>query len=350
MKHGWLLNKITRRRFLKSSLMASMCTSLSPWGSLIERTKDKIMTVTGEIPASKMGLTLPHEHVMVDFIGAAKVAPERYNRQEVFDSVLPYLKQLLESGCRTFMECTPAYLARDPLLLQQLSKATGLQILTNTGYYGARNDECLPAHAFTETARQLSRRWTREYTQGIENTGIRPGFIKIGVDEGKISDIDRKLVQAAAFAHLQTGLTIAAHTGKAVAALEEITLLKENGVHPSAWIWVHAQAEQDMSLHIQAAKQGAWVEFDGLGWNHTEWHVELVKNMKSQGLLHRALVSHDAGWYHVGEQGGGKFQPFTALFEEFLPALQKQGFTKKEIEQLLVKNPKEAFTIRVRKI
>jgi len=66
----------------------------------------KIMTVKGEILAMQMGKTLPHEHVLVDFIGADSVSRDRYNPEEVFKVALPYLKEIKELGCQTFIECT----------------------------------------------------------------------------------------------------------------------------------------------------------------------------------------------------------------------------------------------------
>ncbi|NQU80843.1 MAG: phosphotriesterase, partial [Bacteroidetes bacterium] len=205
----------------------------------------KIMTVNGEIVAKQMGKTLQHEHVMVDFIGADSVSSDRYNPEEVFKVVLPYLKEVKELGCQTFIECTPAYLGRDPKLLVRLSEATGLNIITNTGYYGARQNQYLPHHAFKETADQLAGRWINEWLNGIDNTNVRPGFIKIAVDQGELTDIHEKLVRAAARTHLKTGLTIASHTGPAIGAFEEIEILKEEGVDPSAFIWVHAQVEEN---------------------------------------------------------------------------------------------------------
>src|SRR5262249_1120258 len=68
-------------------------------------------------------------------------------------------------------------------------------------------------------------RWLREWKDGIDDTGIRPGFIKIGVDAGALTVVNRKLVLAAARTHLENGLTIAAHTGDGVAALEEMKVL-----------------------------------------------------------------------------------------------------------------------------
>jgi phosphotriesterase-related protein len=168
------------------------------------------------------------------------------------------------------------------------------------------------------------------------------------VDAGPLTEVNRKLVQAASRTHLQSGLTVAAHTGDGVAALAELKVLQDEGVDGSAFIWVHAQNERDTGLHARAAGQGAWVEFDGIGPQTIQRHVELVKAMKAAGFLDRVLLSHDAGWYHVGEPGGGKYRSYETLFTEFLPALQAAGFTEAEVKKLTVENPREALTIRVR--
>jgi phosphotriesterase-related protein len=262
----------------------------------------------------------------------------------VFTRALPFLRQAKAHGCATLVECTPAYLGRDPRLLRRLSEASGLHILSNTGYYGANKDKHLPPHAFTETPQQLAARWIRECEQGIDGTGIMPGFMKIGVDAGPLSEVDAKLVRAAAIAHKATGLPIAAHTGNGVAALEEIDILERDGVPLSAFIWVHAHSEQDGALHQKAAARGAWVEFDGLAPKSVDRHVALVLAMRAAGRLDRVLVSHDAGWYHVGEPDGGEFRPFDTLFTTFVPALKAAGLTEADVQQLLVDNPRRALT------
>jgi phosphotriesterase-related protein len=134
-----------------------------------------------------------------------------------------------------------------------LSEESGLRLVTNTGYYGAADDRFVPAHAYAETADQLAARWIAEAREGIEGTGIRPGFLKIGVDRGTLSAIDRKLIVAAARCHRATGLTIAVHTGDGAAALDILATLKAERVAPSAYVWVHAQNEKDRALHVRAA-------------------------------------------------------------------------------------------------
>ncbi len=302
-----------------------------------------IDTATGTVAPEQLGLTLMHEHVLVDFIGADKVSASRYDTDEVFRIVLPHLQQAKRLGCETLVECTPAYLGRDPRLLRRLSEASGVRILTNTGYYGAANDKHVPAHAYSETADQLAARWIREAREGIDGTGVKPAFMKIGVDGAPLSAIDAKLVRAAALTHRDTGLAIASHTGSGVAAMEELDILEREQVSASAFIWVHAHSERDGAYHTRAAARGAWVEFDGISDGSVDRHVALVQAMKSAGRLGQALVSHDAGWYHVGEPNGGTFRPFDTLFTKFVPALQAAGFTAAETRQLLVDNPRRAL-------
>jgi phosphotriesterase-related protein len=313
------------------------------WQSVRPPPPRLVSTVTGPLGANRLGLTLMHEHLLVDFIGADQVSPSRYDANQAFSVILPHLAKARAAGCETLVECTPAYLGRDVRLLMRLSGASGVNILTNTGYYGAAKDKHLPKHAFTETAEQLAARWTREFEQGIDGTDIKPAFMKIGVDEAPLSEVDAKLVQAAARTARATALPIASHTTTGAAAMAELDLLDRAGVPASAFIWVHAHNERDTGFHTRAAKAGAWVEFDGLSDTSLERHVELVRHMKAEGLLGQVLVSHDAGWFHVGEPDGGQFRSFDTLFAKFIPALTNAGFTKEEVRQLVVENPRRAL-------
>jgi phosphotriesterase-related protein len=306
-----------------------------------------VHTVTGAVRPEALGVTLMHEHLLVDFIGAAQVSRSRYDADAVFKVALPHLQKVRQLGCETLVDCTPAYLGRDPQLLKRLSEASGVRLVTNTGFYGAANDKHVPVFAFEETAEQLAQRWIREAVDGIEGTSIKPGFLKIGVDGAPLSDIDAKLVRAAALTTRKTGLPIASHTGSGAAALAELDLIKDARVAPASFIWVHAQSERDETFHVRAARRGAWVEFDGVGPKTVDRHVALVQQMKNAGLLGSVLVSHDAGWYHVGEPGGGAFRPFDTVFTSFVPALRRAGFSDADVRRLLVDNPRRALTPRV---
>jgi phosphotriesterase-related protein len=311
--------------------------------------KGGIETVKGRIPAHLLGVTLPHEHVLVDFVGADRVGPDRYERDKVVAFARPHLRQARALGVRSVFECTPAYLARDPRVLVRLADETGLHLVTNTGLYGVRQNRFLPPYAFTESARELAGRWIREALEGIDGTGVKPGFIKSGVDvDPELSPLHRKLVEAAALTHAETGLTIAVHTGRGP-GLAQLDLLAANGVAPEAWIWVHAQGAADAAL-LTAARRGAWISCDGLNPSSIPRHLHLCQLFRREGLLHRVLLSHDAGWYDPDKPGGGTFRPYDLLFTVFLPALRANGFAESEIATLTVGNPAAAFAVRRRPV
>lgn len=337
---------MNRRRFL--SMLTAGPAALQATSAKGSLPAPEIQTVLGPVGARDLGLTLVHEHVLVDFIGAAEVSRSRYRTDDVVRAVLPRLREAKAKGVQTLVECTPAWLGRDPLLLRRLSEESGVRLLTNTGYYGAADDKFVPAHAYAETADQLAARWTAEAREGIEGTSIRPGFMKIGVDSGTLSTIDRKLIVAAGRCHRATGLTIAVHTGDGAAVLDILATLKGEGVAPSAYVWVHAQNEKDRSFHVQAAEAGAFVEWDGVSPERLPEHVVAVTDLVRRGHLGRLLVSQDAGWYNVGDPGGGTFRGYTLLLDEFVPALRKAGLTDAQVRTLLVENPARAFTIGIR--
>lgn len=339
---------LQRRLFLKMAPGAAASLALSrQLHSASERT---VMTVRGPIHPSQMGFTLSHEHVLANFqpLAEREKQPWTYDLGEVVQVVLPHLQQIKKLGCRTFIDCTAVARGRDPRLLRRLSEESGLHILTVTGNYAAVDAHFLPQYVYTDSVDVLAQRWINETKTGIEGTDIRPGLIKLGFNGGPLTDAEQKLIRAAAIAHHETGLTIGAHTGPAVSAFEQLSILEKAGIHPSAWIWIHAQNEPDPSQHIKAARMGAWVSFDGVSPSSVASHVELVTRMKNDGLLHRVLVSQDAGWYHVGQPHGGAFRSFETVFTAFIPAMRAAGFSDNDIHTLFVDNPAAAFSISVR--
>jgi phosphotriesterase-related protein len=246
------------------------------------------------------------------------------------------------------MECTPAYLGRDPELLKALAEKTGLNILTNTGFYGARNNKFVPRRAFQMSPEELAAEWTEEFTKGIEGTGIRPGFIKMAVDRNdSLGPMHEKLIRAAALAHLKTGLVIMSHTGTDKPAFDQIQIIKDLGVSPEAFIWTHAQNGTPDGW-IRAARMGTWVALDGVRKDRVKEYATHLAALKHEGLLGNVLISHDSGWYRVGQEDGGRYNGYTTIFTDLIPALKEKGFTEEDMDQLLRKNPARAFAIQVR--
>lgn len=302
------------------------------------------MTVSGPVAIDTSKIWLAHEHILVDFVAADSYDPSLWNQDSVIKQMEPYLQELSNYHVDYFVDATPNFLGRDVELLQMLSHETGLQIITNTGLYGAIGDRHIPDFAKSQTAEEMAAKWIDEFKYGIDGTNIKPGFIKISVDDQESLDaIDAKLVKAAALTNLETGLTIASHTGRAKVMWPQLEILESMGVSPKSFIWVHAQEEKDFNQFIKAARAGCWISIDGFGWEIKQ-QIEILLFAKENDFLNSVLISHDAGWYDPQKEEQS-IQPYTAIFEVVLPRLETLGFSKEEINTLIKYNPARALSI-----
>lgn len=312
--------------------------------------RKRVITVRGEIDSADLGRTLMHEHLLVDFIGAKDITRDRYDRDDVVRVMLPFLEELKKQGFKTLVECTPAYIGRDAVLWKRLSEASGLHIVTNTGLYAAGQREgapepYLPQYAYELSEDELAGGWLKEWFEGIEGSGIRPGFLKIGVNPGEMRPVSEKVVRAAAIVSGHTGLAIACHTGRGLSALRILDILEEISVAPQRYIFVHAQSESDKQLHLRCAERGAWIEYDGISPKSAEKHKELVLFLLKYGFGDQILISQDAGWYRPGEPRGGEVRGFAYLQDQFLPMLWEEGVSEAVTDKLLIDNPRRALEV-----
>jgi len=303
------------------------------------RRREFLMTLmAAQPPAASLAMprsVLVHEHILVDFGGVK--TPSTYDRGAVLRMARPHLEELRKFGCVRLLECTPQGLGRDPLLMKMAADLTGLEIWTNTGVYGAANRSGVPEWAWRENANQLAGRWIAEWKRGVD--GVRPRFIKTGVNGYPLEELDRRLIEAAALTSLETGMTIASHTnGGGKAAEAQLDILDRLRCPLTRFVWVHAQSEKDHAYHERVARAGAWVEFDGIGPKSRDWHLACIQFMEKQGLLERTLVSQDSGWYHAEVPGGGEYRGYTYIYTDLLPALPAE--TR---QRLMVENPRKAF-------
>ncbi len=216
----------------------------------------------------------------------------------------------------------------------------------------AMNDKFVPQHAYQESAEQLAARWIGEWKHGIEDTGIKPGFIKIGIDEipetapqpsptAQLSAIDAKLVRAAARASRATGMSVTCHTGGGPGGYTAAQLFIAEKGAPTRFVVAHSDGHGH-EFNRTVAALGSWVSFDGIGYRPLEEHLDIVLPMLNV-RADRLLLSMDRGWWWVGEPKGGEIQNYDYLSDTFLPALRKAGVSQAVIRQLTVENPAHVF-------
>ncbi|MCW5559702.1 MAG: phosphotriesterase, partial [Verrucomicrobiae bacterium] len=154
---------MTRRDFLRSTSLALAAAGCATPATPAAADEGRILTVTGPIPAERLDRTLIHEHVVVDFIGAARTSPDRYDPEKAFETALPHFRELRARGIASLVECTPRFIGRNPALLRRLSEASGVQIVTNTGWYAAVDHKFLPGEAATATADRIANLWLEDW-------------------------------------------------------------------------------------------------------------------------------------------------------------------------------------------
>jgi len=311
-----------------------------------------IMTVRGKLAVGDMGKTLVHEHVVTNFNGTATPNQSFKDQTLAINTILPYLKHLKTLGYSTLFECTPSYIGKNVRLLQKLSELSDLHIVTNTGYYAAVDKKYLPESIHDETVSSLAALWQKEWQEGIADTGIRPGFIKLGVGSGPLDAIEQKIFKAGLLLSNRTGMAVAVHTGDGASVASQARLAEEDNFDFNRLIWVHAQNGEDEE-RIRMAKKGLWISLDGVSKTRIDDYVAMIVSLREHGLLSKLLLSHDDGWAVVNNNGeysvtpfeNGNDAPYQTISEVLLKKLYERGFTKEEIDLLFIENPKLAFAL-----
>ncbi|MEQ8238562.1 MAG: cellulase family glycosylhydrolase [Cyclobacteriaceae bacterium] len=307
--------------------------------ALVPSGQGTINTVQGIRTSDQLGFALTHEHLFSNF-GKEPGLAKSYDEAALMAQVVPYLRKLKLSGVQAIFDCTTAYFGRRVDLLEQIADQTGIDIITNTGFYGAADDRYVPEMAKKATAQEIAAIWIEEFENGIDGTIIKPGFIKLAFDEGKPSKLDLKLFESGVITSKETGLAMAVHTVNNKAAVEaQIKILEKYKVPLSAWVWVHADKFEDVNYQISLADKGAWISLDRVKEKEINNYIQKLDQFKSAGLLHKILLSHDGNSFTVG----GELRPYEAIMDGLIPAMKSAGFSQGEINLLMMENPTVAF-------
>ena len=190
----------------------------------------------------------------------------------------------------------------------------------------------------------------REATEGVGDSGVRPGIIgEIGTDKPWLSPSEERVHRAAARAARRTGLAITTHGVLSDVGLAQLRIFEEEGADPGRVIVGHADSYPVPDHYLAIIERGANVEFDFLGmpWpkeRHDEDRtVELTCELLSRGHVDRLFLSQDVcNDSQLGRYGGNGYVHLT---DTFLPRLRAAGVSDAEIETMTIANPRRLLTI-----
>lgn len=338
-----------------------------------------VMTVLGPIDHDELGVTLMHEHLLVDarswwhepkqserrYLAEGPVRPSIIGelRMDPFvnpdnchlddeEAAIEELGLFSELGGQTIVDPTCRGIGRDPKALMRISRASGLHIVMGAGYYLEGSH---PPHVKSMSLATIAEEIERDAIDGVDGSAIKIGLIgEIGVSADFTSE-EEKVLRAAARAAETTGLPLMVHLpGWERHAHRVLDVIGEEGAKPEHTVLCHMNPSfDDLDYQISLAERGAFIEYDMIGMDfyyadqdaQCPSDAETAHAMKAlidQGWLKALLLSQDVFLKMMLCRHGGFGYGY--VLRHYLPRLRRLGITAEQIEQLMIGNPKRVFS------
>lgn len=353
-----------------------------------ENLSGMVQTVLGTIAPGELGITLPHEHCLIDmvawFVEPAEASQRamahqpitwenlgwvRYHPMDHWENLrlldeelaIKELQLYKRSGGNSLVDVTSIGIARDPLALTRIARATGLNIIMGSGYYAGLAH---PPDMDSKTEEEITEEIVRDITMGVADTRVCAGIIgEIGCS-WPLTDNERKVLLSSAQAQQLTGAALTIHPGRHESAyLEALEILGNAGADLNRTIMGHV--DRGIFDHVRrlkivedCAKTGCYLGYDGFGHEsyfplglapksgidrlNDRQRVDDISKLIDKGYLNQILVSQDCcmktNLYRYG--GGG----YAHILNNVLPRMWDHGISDEAVHTILVENPKRVLT------
>jgi phosphotriesterase-related protein len=350
----------------------------------------KVMTVEGPVGSASLGITNPHEHLIIDFL-AVKAEDQKShqvamksggNASPAWDQPIslqtyyearrnPFLfrdtlqltnpedaaealSDYKQAGGGCIVDVTPIGVGRDPQALRLLAERSGVKVVMGTGFYVK---DYHPAAVASMSEEVICETIVKDIVEGNGNPAVRPGIIgEIGLVWPMHPD-ESKVLRAATKAQQRTGYGLTIHPGRNPAApLEAIRVVEQAGGDPRRTIIDHIERTLfDRADYLELAKTGCYLEFDLFGLESSYYpvgdidmpndamRVNVIAALAERGHLDQVLVSLDIDTRARLVRYGG--EGYAHIIKNVVPVFRRKGFSQNDIEQILERSPQCALTI-----
>jgi phosphotriesterase-related protein len=308
-----------------------------------------VETVRGQVPATGLGRTLMHEHVFIldpEALGnfGHVWGPSYWDEEARVGEAVEKLRAVEQAGFDTFVDPTAIGLGRDVRRIARVNAQVDLNMVVATGVYAFVE---LPNFLRYRSPEQIAELFVRELREGIDDTGIKAGFLKCAIEEfGIVGDLPR-IIEATALAANETGAPIMVHTNAAAkTGLLALEAFAAHGVDLSRLNVAHAGDSNDLDYLRELAASGAILGFDRFNiphFNPDEDRIRTLLALLEEGYESQIILSHDAASFMDFFTGDPKFageEPdYLWISRKILPRLLEAGVPQETIETMLVDVP-----------
>jgi predicted metal-dependent phosphotriesterase family hydrolase len=309
-------------------------------------------TVLGDISPDELGIVYAHEHLVIHGGRPVQLFPD-FDLADV-DKAVAELAPVQALGLKTVVDAMPADCGRDVLMLAEIARKSGVNVLAPSGlhherYYHDRHWSVMLS------ADEIAGLFVADVEEGIDEldyvgpivkrTEHKAGLMKIAGSTGGPSKRDEKVFGAAAMAQAQTGCPILTHCEGGTGALEQVEVLVKNGADPAHVVLSHVDKVADRSYMRDIAATGVRVEYDqGFRWGDADnGTLQLLEWAAEDGLLGHITLGLDAARQGYWTEFGGA-PGWTYLLGTFAGLMRERGLGDAEQHILFVEAPGAAFS------
>ncbi len=316
-----------------------------------------VSTVLGKTTADKLGKTLIHEHALIGYPGwfLDRRQPP-FRRDDALARVTDAFAQLKDYGVETVVDPCPGDLGRDVEFYAEISQRSGVNLICASGVYFQASGitftlGVLDVEAITEI-------FIKEIEEGVGETGIRPGIVKIATGYGEVTKYERKVLTAAARAAKATGTPVLSHTEACTCGHDQIDIVTGEGVSCDHLLIGHTDGTEDLDYQVSIAERGVYVGFDRFGLEDILPDAIRMKHLKAlvdRGYRDQLMMSHDTVncWLATPPRvpPGADLREtrpnwhMTHIFENIIPELKRMGMTDADFDVILRDNPARFFGV-----
>jgi phosphotriesterase-related protein len=339
----------------------------------------QVMTVLGPIPVEAMGITLMHEHIVLDtsvwwrrpccatdiglaerpldisMIGDLRMNPF-LNRDNCglhdAEVAIEELMRFVEYGGETVVDPTNHGIGRDPSALQRISRRTGLNIVMGAGYY---LEPSHPGYVKDMSIDAVAAAIARDCGAADEKPDVCAGLIgEIGISKD-FTQAEEKVLRASARASRMTGAPLSIHLpGWERHAHRVLDIIQEEGGDLRHTVLCHMNPSlHDGAYQRSVADRGAFLEYDMIGMDYfyadqqaqspsDEENANAIRRLVDDGYLDAILMSQDVFLKMMLTRYGGFGYGY--ILKYFAPRLKRHGLDQATINHILIDNPRRVFS------
>ena len=202
------------------------------------------------------------------------------------------------------------------------------------------------------TVKDLTNEIISDISVGYKDTGIKSGIIgEIGLNGNPLLPEEINSAKAAAIASNITGAAISLHPPVLIEEKHKILdIISSEGTELNRVVLGHSNhLAEDFDSLMSFFERDIYIAFDTLGVvrsiasnNPDAIVANSIPKIIKEGYLDKILLAQDVCWKtHLKAYGGAGY---SFILEKFLPHLKKLGLSERDINTIMIDNPKKILT------